>query len=187
MCPQCAWLQVTRWLERQQARLLACKHYHVIFTIPHELHAWWLANVDAIRQVLFASVHDTLLELLGDRKDMGAKPGIIATLHTWSQTLWLHPHLHGLVTGGGLHATGQWVAVRNGVLLPLRVVMAFLRGKRLAAIRQGVGQGRLTLPATSRHGLGASGLRERKAVGARRQTRRGSVWLQRAKGELWRA
>jgi hypothetical protein len=146
MCPQCAWVQIERWLVRQKARLLACEHYHVIFTIPHELHALWLANVDAMSQLLFASVHDTLLELLGDRKDVGAKPGIIVTLHTWSQTLLLHPHLHGLVTGGGLNAAGQWVAVRNGFLLPMRVVMALFRGKLLAAIRQGVVQGRLTLP-----------------------------------------
>lgn len=146
MCPQCAWVQIERWLVRQKARLLACEHYHVIFTIPHELHALWLANVDAMSQLLFASVHDTLLELLGDRKYVGAKPGIIVTLHTWSQTLLLHPHLHCLVTGGGLNAAGQGVAVRNGFLLPMRVVMALFRGKLLAAIRQGVVHGRLTLP-----------------------------------------
>jgi hypothetical protein len=96
--------------------------------------------------LLFASVHDTLLELLGDRKYLGATPGMIATLHTWSQTLLLHPHIHCLVTGGGLSETGQWVAVRNGFLLPMAVVMALFRGKLLAAIRRGVAQGQLTLP-----------------------------------------
>ena len=147
MCPQCAWVQVERWLTKQKGRLLACKHDHVIFTLPHELNDLWLANVGTMTQLLFASVHDTLVELLGDSKDLGATPGILATLHTWSQTLILHPHLHGLVTGGGLNEGGQWVAVRNGFLLPMRVVMAVFRGKRLAAIRQGVMQGTLQLPA----------------------------------------
>ncbi|MGH8058058.1 MAG: IS91 family transposase [Candidatus Entotheonellia bacterium] len=147
MCPQCAWVQVERWLAKQKARLLACEHYHVIFTLPHELNELWLANVAGMTQLLFASVHDTLLELLGDAKYLGARPGIIATLHTWSQTLVLHPHIHCLVTGGGLTEGGDWVAVRHGFLLPMRVVMAFFRGKLLAAIRQGVAHGTLTLPA----------------------------------------
>jgi hypothetical protein len=146
MCPPCARLQVERWLRRQQARLLACEHYHVICTIPHELNERWLATVDTMTQLLFARVHDTLLELLGDGKYLGAKPGLIATLHTWTQTLLLHPHLHGLVTGGGLHAAGQWVVVQKGFLLPMRVVRALFRGKLLAALRQGVVHGTLSLP-----------------------------------------
>jgi hypothetical protein len=59
--PPCAWVQIERWLAKQRARLLSCDHYHVIFTIPHELHALGLANVDAMSQLLFASVPDTLL------------------------------------------------------------------------------------------------------------------------------
>ena len=150
MCPQCAWVQVERWLTKQKGRLLACEHYHVIFTLPHELNDLWLANVIVMTQLLFASVHETLVELLGDGKYLGAQPGIIATLHTWSQTLLLHPHLHCLVTGGGVTEGGQWVAVRNGFLLPMRVVMAVFRGKLLAAIRQRVVQGTLQLPAGQR-------------------------------------
>ena len=146
LCPQCAWVQVERWLTKQKARLLVCEHYHVIFTMPHELNDLWRANIEGMSQLLFSSVHHTLLELLGDGKYLGAKPGIIATLHTWSQTLLLHPHIHCLVTGGGLNETGQWVAVRHGFLLPMRVVMALFRGKLLAAIRQGLQSGQLTPP-----------------------------------------
>jgi len=146
LCPPCAWVQVQRWLTKQKARLLVCEHYHVIFTMPHELNDLWLANIEGMSQLLFSSVHHTLLELLGDRKYLGAKPGIIATLHTWSQTLLLHPHIHCLVTGGGLNETGRWVAVRHGFLLPMRVVMALFRGKLLAAIRQGLQSGQLTPP-----------------------------------------
>jgi len=146
MCPQCAWVQTERWLAKQKARLLGCEHYHVIFTIPHALNDLWLSNVAVMTQLLFASVHDTLVTLLGDPKYLGAKPGIIATLHTWTQTLLLHPHMHCLVTGGGLREGGDWVAVRNGFLLPMGVVMAVFRGKLLAAMRQGLQQGQLTLP-----------------------------------------
>jgi Putative transposase/Transposase zinc-binding domain len=147
LCPPCAWLQVERWLVTQKARLLACEHYHVICTIPSELHDLWLANVAVMTTRLFASVRDTVLELLNDEHYLGAMPGILATLHTWSQTLRLHPHLHALVTGGGLTCTGPWVAVRHGFLLPSRVAMALFRGKLLAAIRQGLVQGTLQLPA----------------------------------------
>jgi hypothetical protein len=142
LCPQCAWLQVERWLVRQKARLLACDHYHVIFTMPHELNDLWLANVAAMTQLLFATVHEALDQLLGDEMYLGACPGLIAALHTWSQTLLLHPHLHCLVTGGGLTDAGLWRPVRKGFLLPVRVVIAVFRGK----LRQGLAHDQLTLP-----------------------------------------
>ena len=149
-CPQCAYLQTERWLARQQARLLACDHYHVIFTLPHDLNALWLANVPVMTSLLFQAGRDTLCTLLADPKYLGAEPGIMAALHTWSQTLLLHPHLHCLVTGGGLTPAGQWVAVRNGFLLPARVVMAVFRGKMLDAIRRAVDRDALGLPETMR-------------------------------------
>ena len=145
-CPQCAYLQTERWLARQQARLLACDHYHVIFTLPHALNPLWLANVSMMTTLLFQAVRATLMTLLADPKYLGAQPGILAALHTWSQTLVLHPHVHCLVTGGGLNSAGEWVAVRHGGLLPARVVMAVFRGKMLAAIRQTFACGALTLP-----------------------------------------
>ena len=111
-CPQCAYLQTERWLAVQQARLLACDHYHVIFTLPHDLNPLWLANVPVMTPLLFQAVRDTLGTLLADPKYLGAQPGILAALHTWSQTLVLHPHVHCLVTGGGLTAAGDWQADR---------------------------------------------------------------------------
>src|SRR2546430_2073217 len=149
-CPQCAYLQTEHWLAHQQARLLACDHYHVIFTLPHDLNPLWLANVSAMTSLLFQAVRETLFDLLADPKYLGAQPGMIAALHTWSQTLVLHPHLHCLVTGGGLTPAGQWRAVRNGFLLPARVVMAVFRGKMLAAIRQALAREALTVPAPMR-------------------------------------
>jgi hypothetical protein len=141
---------VERWLVKQKTRLLACDHFPVIFTIPSELPDLWLVNVAAMTQRLCASVHDTVLELLGDPNYLGATPGIRATLHPWTPTLRLHPHLHALVTGGGLTRTGHWGAVHNGFLLPSRVVMALFRGKLLAAIRRAVRQGQGQLSAGMR-------------------------------------
>jgi hypothetical protein len=149
-CPQCAYLQTERWLALQRARLLACDHYHVIFTLPHELNPLWLAHVPVMTTLLFQAARATLCTLLADPKYLGAQPGIIAALHTWSQPLVLHPHLHCLVTGGGLTPDGQWRAVRNGFLLPARVVMAVFRGKMLAAIRQALACEALTVPAPMR-------------------------------------
>ena len=145
-CPQCAYLQTERWLPLQQARLLACDHSHVLFTLPHDLNPLWLANVPVMSALLFQAVRETLFDLLGDPQYLGAQPGMIAALHTWSQTFVLHPHLHCLVTGGGRTPAGQWVAVRHGFLLPAQVVMAVFRGKMLAAIRQAWARGALVLP-----------------------------------------
>jgi hypothetical protein len=144
-CPQCAQLQIAHWLELQQARLLACDYYHVIFTLPSELQALWLANVRVLATLLFRAAWATLRKLLADPKYLGATPGMIAALHTWGQTLVLHPHLHCLVTGGGL-AGATWKASHNGYLVPARVVMPVLRGKLLAALRKALDAQQLSLP-----------------------------------------
>ena len=149
-CPQCAYLQTERWLARQRARLLACDPYHVIFPLPHELNPLWLANVPVMTTLLFQAVRDTLSTLLADPKYLGAQPGILAALHTWSQTLLLHPHMHCLVTGGGLTTDGSWTAVRHGFLLPARVVMAVFRGKMLGALRRAFARDAFVLPEAMR-------------------------------------
>src|SRR4030095_13580439 len=100
--------------------------------------------------LLFQAGRDTLGTLLADPKYLGAQPGIIAALHTWSQTLGLHPHLHCLVIGGGHTPAGTLVAVRHGFLLPMRVVMAVFRGKMVDAIRQTFARGELALPEAMR-------------------------------------
>ena len=98
-----------------------------------------------LANVVFHAAWDTLSELLGDPKYLGATPGMIAALHTWGQTLVLHPHLHCLVTGGGWDGE-HWRAVRNGYLLPARVVMPVFRGKLVAAVHAALDAGQLSLP-----------------------------------------
>lgn len=149
-CPQCAYLAIERWLERQKARMLACEHYHVIFTLPWELHDLWRANVRGMTDLLFRAAQATLVELLRDAKYLGADPGVIIARHTWSQTLAMHPHVHCLVTGGGLSAEGRWKPVKNGYLLPGKVVGAVFRGKFLALVRRGLERGDLVVAAGQR-------------------------------------
>lgn len=144
-CPQCAKIRIDHWLAARAAQLLPCDHYHVVFTIPHELEPLWYDNRRRMTELLFGCVRDTLFDLLGDARYLGAHPGVVATLHTWGRTLTFHPHVHCLVTGGGLAATG-WRGVRNGYLLPVRVVSALFRGKLLAALRVAAARGRLRLP-----------------------------------------
>lgn len=146
MCPQCAFIQVERWLEKQKARLLGCDHFHVVFTISDELYPLWRLNRKVLSRLLFHSARDTLFELLGDEKYLGAQPGLIASLHTWSRTLMLHPHLHVLVTGGGFSESLGWRSVRRSYLLPFEVVRKLFRGKFLSGIGTAFVRGELVLP-----------------------------------------
>jgi hypothetical protein len=156
VCPQCQALEIERWLERQRARLLACAHHHLIFTIAHELNALWCWNRAAMAKLLFAAVRDTLAELLGDQKYLGATPAYLAALHTWGRSLSLHPHVHVLIADGGLSAEGAWVKPRRSHFLPARVLMILFRGKFLAALREGVERSSLRLPPdTSRERFGS--------------------------------
>ena len=145
-CPQCGLPAIERWLIRQKARLLRCDHYHVVFTMPAELNPLWSLNPRAMSGILFRVVRSTLSDLLGDPKFLGARAGVIAAQHTWGQTLVLHPHLHCLVTGGGLTKSGEWKPIRNGYLLPVRVVREVYAKRMLAMIREELGAGRLRVP-----------------------------------------
>jgi hypothetical protein len=144
-CPQCNALARERWLEQMRARLIDCAHHHLVFTIAHEMNPLWMLNTTAMMRTLFAAARDTLAELLADPAHLGAEPGFVLALHTWGRALSLHPHIHALVTDGGLGEAG-WVRPRRSHFLPARVVMALFRGKFLAAVRALADSGTLRLP-----------------------------------------
>lgn len=144
-CPQCNALARERWLELVRARLIDCAHHHLVFTIAHELNALWMLNTAAMMRVLFAAARDALRELLADPRYLGAEAAMVLALHTWGRALSLHPHIHALVTDGGLDAAG-WVRPRRSHFLPARVLMALFRGKFLAAVRALGQSGTLRLP-----------------------------------------
>jgi hypothetical protein len=145
-CPRCAFIEVQEWLTAKLALLLPCDYYHVIFTLPHDLNPLWRWNVRRLTALLFAAMRDTVSEFLHDPKYLGATPGILAALHTWGQTLVLHPHLHCLITAGGVTPEGQWREAQRSFLFPIRAVSVVFRGKFLAAVRRELAAGRLQLP-----------------------------------------
>ena len=84
-CPTCNYTSTERWLARQQTRVLDCDYYHVIITVDSALDRLWLANGRSMTDILFRAARDTIFELMGDPKHLGAEPGVIIALHTWGQ------------------------------------------------------------------------------------------------------
>lgn len=144
-CPICHGRQSHTWLENAQRRLLPIDHYHVIFTMPHELNALWAHNRQWCSDRLFKAASETLSQLLADARYLGAEVGMLCALHTWGRTLSFHPHLHVLVSGGGL-AGETFRSIDNGFLLPVGVIKAKFRGKWLAWLNRAFALGEIDLP-----------------------------------------
>lgn len=146
-CPKCQSLDRQRWLEERSDELLPVPYFHVVFTLPEQLNPLVLINPSLIYTLLFDSASQTLLEIAADPKHLGARIGFIAVLHTWSQTLQLHPHLHCIVPGGGLSPDRQsWVPSRPSFFLSIHVLGRLFRGKFLAGLKALHDSGHLTLP-----------------------------------------
>jgi hypothetical protein len=144
-CPQCQALTQARWLEGRMARLLPTDYFHVVFTVPDELLApLAMRNRGLFFDAMFAAGSQTLLTLGDDEKRLGAQLGLTAVLHTWTRDLRFHPHLHCIVTGGGLTRDGtRWRATKQDYLFPVTVLSALFRGKLLAALDEAYKGGRL--------------------------------------------
>lgn len=146
-CPQCGWVETERWVRTQQARALPCAYHQVVFTVPHELIPLWLYNRSLFVNLLFNAAWGALRHLLSQDRWLGALPGVIGAFQSWGETLNLHPHLHFIVTAGGLDPQGRWRACRNGFLLPARVLQEVFRGKFRAELNEHLeAEPRLTLP-----------------------------------------
>ena len=137
-CPQCGATETELWLERRQLQALACRYFHVVFTLSHALHPIWRRNRKRFTDVLFRAAWHTLRELLADRRWLGALPGVIGVFQSWDDELQEHCHLHCIVTAGGLDPEGRWTAADGEFLLPTPVVAAKFRGKFLAYLREGL-------------------------------------------------
>jgi Putative transposase/Transposase zinc-binding domain len=153
-CPKCQALSRARWLERESAHLLPVEYHHVVFTLPAELAELAPANAATLYNLLMQSASATLREAAANPKRLGAQIGVLMVLHTWGQNLHLHPHVHCVVSGGGLScnaggevdATPRWRSCRPGFFLPVRVLSRLFRGKFLAGLRALFTQGKLTMP-----------------------------------------
>ena len=146
-CPKCQCLEKERWLEAREKELLPTPYFHVVFTLPGELRPLALRNQKVLYSLLFKSASETLIELARDSKHLGAEIGFLAVLHTWSQTLIDHPHLHCLVTGGGLSLDGtRWLPSRKDFFIPVSVLSCLFRGKFLDGLKREHEAGHLRFP-----------------------------------------
>jgi hypothetical protein len=133
-CPRCAMQSRSRWIDAELQRLLPCPHFHVIFTPPHELLPLWEFNRHRFLPVFMRCVRESLLQLMASPRILGAIPGLLMSLHTWGRTLSHHPHVHCLVSAGGIDPTAAWRACRPNWLLPVKALQRLFRGKLLAAL-----------------------------------------------------
>ena len=131
-CPKCQARAAQRWLDARQADLLPVEYYHVVFTLPEQISSIAYTNKAVIYRLLFDVAAETLLTIAADPKHLGASIGATLVLHTWGSAMTHHPHVHGIVPGGGLSPDGErWVACRHGFFLPVRVLSRLFRRRFL--------------------------------------------------------
>ena len=136
-CPKCQFLRKEQWIEARRKDLLPIPYFHVVFTLPAELNPLVLRNRKILYDLFFRSVSETLLELARDPKRLGADIGFIAIIHTWGQNLLDHPHIHCIVTGGGLSSEKKrWISCRKGFFLPVRVLSKLFKNKFLDYLKK---------------------------------------------------
>ncbi|HDY81552.1 MAG TPA: IS91 family transposase [Halieaceae bacterium] len=127
-CPKCQGTAARRWLEARQADLLPVEYYHLVFTLPAPISDIAYYNKAVIYHILFKTAAETLRTIAGDPKHLGARIGATLVLHTWGSAMTHHPHVHGIVPGGGFSADGkQWIACKPGFFLSVRVLSRLFR------------------------------------------------------------
>jgi len=135
-CPKCLHDRTERWLSSWRGRLLPCAYFLLTFTLPQELRSVVRAHQKLAYGALMQSAAGSLQKLVADPRYLGARPGMITVLHTWTRDMRYHPHVHLLVTAGGLdHAGGAWTASRNpAFLVPCRALSVIFRAKMRDAL-----------------------------------------------------
>jgi hypothetical protein len=142
-CPRCQGLARARWLEQRQSELLPVEYFHVVFTVPEAVAAIAFYN-KTVYDILFRVTAETLTRIASDPKRLGVQLGFFAVLHSWGQNLHFHPHLHCVVSGGGLSLNGdRWISTRRRFLLPVKVLSRCFRRLFIAALAQAHQAGQL--------------------------------------------
>src|SRR6266850_161858 len=141
-CPKCQTGARERWLEKRRSELLPTQYVHVVFTFPRQLAPLTLQNKKVVYDLLFRTSAETLLEVARDPKHLGAEIGFFSVLHSWSQKLDLHPHVHCVVPAGGLSLDHtRWIRSRYRFFLPIKVLSRVFRGKFVAALKRALQDG----------------------------------------------
>jgi Putative transposase/Transposase zinc-binding domain len=143
-CPRCQGNARRRWLQARERELLPTRYVHAVFTLPRELAPLALQNKRLIYNLLFHSSAETLLEIARDPRHLGAEIGFFSVLHSWTQRLQFHPHIHCVIAAGGLAPDrSSWISARRSFFLPIGVLSRVFRGKFVAGLRNAVQQGEL--------------------------------------------
>ena len=143
-CPKCQNDKAYLWLEKQHDLLLPVPYFHVVYTLPAPIADLAYTNKAVIYRLLFQVAAETLQTIAADPRHLGARIGLTLVLHTWGSALTHHPHVHGIVPGGGLSPDGQrWVACKPGFFLPVRVLSRLFRRRFLEALEQAHRSGQL--------------------------------------------
>ena len=135
-CPNCQDYKKEVWIQNHKSEILNIPYFHVVTTVPAELHAIFYHNKKKMYNLLFKAASESMIELCEDEKYLGVKVGITAMLHTWSQKGNYHPHIHMIVTGGGLDKLGKFKKSKEGYLIPVKVLSRKFRGKLLSLIKE---------------------------------------------------
>ena len=137
-CPKCQGQQRERWIQNREAELLPVPYFHVVFTLPDTLHPLCLHQPSLLYNILFDAVWGTINSFGHDAKWLAAQTGMIAILHTWGQTMSLHPHLHCIVPGGGLTKQNRWLTAKSDgkYLFHVKAMSTVFRGKFIAALKK---------------------------------------------------
>ena len=136
-CPMCQGIDRALWVDKQKYYTLNIPYYHIVFTLPDTLNSLCLLSPGFMYDLLFECASKTLKELANDNKYLGAKIGFTCVLHTWGQNLHLHPHLHCIVTSGGLDSNHKWInSKRKNFLFPVKVMSSLFKGKYLALLKE---------------------------------------------------
>jgi hypothetical protein len=136
-CPQCGGFKKDEWIEDRRRELLPIGYYHVVFTLPHELNSIILGNRKQLFKLLFDASAQTLLDFGNDEHHLGATPGIISLLHTWGQDMCFHPHVHCIVSGGGIKEM-RWKnpkRIKDNFLFPVNAMRIVFRAKFLQGLK----------------------------------------------------
>lgn len=143
-CPKCQGSNGFKWVDKKMKDILPVEYYHAVFTVPDTLNKIILYNKKIAYKLLFKAVSKTLLEVAGNKKNLGAKIGFISVMHTWDQLLNFHPHIHCIVTGGGLSMDkSKWISSKKKYLLPVKILSKVFRGKFLSFLEKYYKKGKL--------------------------------------------
>ncbi len=143
-CPKCQTVKKEKWIGKRKEDMLGVKHFHTVLTIPSELNSLVLQNPRKLFSLLFSCAAVTVKELTESSKYLGATVGFTSILHTWGSNMSFHPHIHMVVTAGGITADGRWKNTRGKFFLPVRVISDLFRGKFLAGCRALYDKGELS-------------------------------------------